>query len=145
MYPPARNSCCQVGTVAYRKKMEREIERVLMKRIEERLPANFRRKAPPNAAGPRSVGLSGRTVHNVLEDTIQYITLLRKAARETMTVSPRAEAPDSPPSHRDAMISAHSILSIELDVDDSALCQWKIRAGRVVPRTAARLQCVRVA
>ena len=44
---------------AYLKKVERDIERALIQKLDERLPAEVRSRASCNAAGARAVGLHG--------------------------------------------------------------------------------------
>jgi len=137
----------ELGSVAYRKKMEREIERALIMKIEGRLPPEFRSKASGNAAGPRSIGSHGRTLVDVLADTIRYVKFLRgqvSAPSETPSVCATAAAEASQQGaaslHKTALFNARMILCIELDIDESA-GDWTIKAGIFLMLFLARLQC----
>ena len=69
------------------RKDQRERQRRLIARLDQVLPPGAKRHTTVNGAGGRALGVSGRSLHNVLEDVLGFLRTLpeRKAPQRPAT------------------------------------------------------------
>ena len=85
-----------------RRKKKRSVQKVLLKTLDNALPREIRAAAVKNCAGSRSLGLKGRSLHNILADTVVAVRHFVKdeagqMAEQTIPSLPPLLPPDSPP------------------------------------------------
>jgi hypothetical protein len=59
------------------KRLKADFNRQLLNRLDSLLPAKFKGSAQPRCAGKRSVGNSGRSATDIMQDCLSYIKCLR--------------------------------------------------------------------
>ena len=99
-----RNKCLR----AYR---ERQQELVLQ--LDMVLPVRRQSVTDTRNIGKRALGTSGRVLHTVLEDTIEYLRGLRASGALSTAGERRTES--GPTSHREALLQSRSIFVVELE------------------------------
>ena len=60
------------------RKDQRRRQKVLIEHLDDLLPPDAKRLATTNGAGVRAIGLSGRSLHNVLHDVVDHLHALRR-------------------------------------------------------------------
>jgi len=117
MSPPVRLQTSHVNAIAdfgvliqIQRKARRKNQGDLVRALDAVLPEAFRRGMSFNGAGSRALGITGRSLHDVLEDSILTVAWLRAAKR------PRVEAVDTTPckSPRKAKTTAQAQHSADL-------------------------------
>ena len=78
-------------------------------RDDEILPKTFQSSPSPNGAGGRAVGAQGRSLHDVLNDTVRYFKHIRQDALHKAHGVERAEAV------KGSLTSAKSLLCVEVE------------------------------
>ena len=68
----------------------KRVGKELVRQLDMVLPKEFRRGMSVNGAGGRSLGITGRSLHDVLEDTVMAVARLR--GREAKSVKPHADS-----------------------------------------------------
>ena len=132
------------------RKDKRELQRRLIASLDHVLPPGAKRHTTVNGAGGRALGVSGRSLHNVLEDVLRFLrTLLKRKARQRPAASdvdattaggglPSARAIPGVPggaqldddAFRLSIMASHSLVAIEVSLPD-----WSIT--RVNPGASA--------
>jgi len=72
------------------RKKRRHVQNELVRQLDMVLPKDFRRGMSVNGAGGRSLGITGRSLHDVLEDTVMAVAQLQ--GREAKSVKPHADS-----------------------------------------------------
>ena len=136
------------------RKDQRRRQKVLIEHLDDLLPPDAKRLATTNGAGVRAIGLSGRSLHNVLHDVVDHLHALRRREAAQLTPdsaqpyvgsssgtgsqSPDDEAAAMPAvgpmethMHRCGIVSSHSLAAIELSMPDWSIARLN-PAGRAL-------------
>ena len=120
------------------RKDQRERQRRLIARLDQVLPPGAKRHTTVNGAGGRALGVSGRSLHNVLEDVLGFLRTMpeRKAPQRPATSDvdaaaaggglPSARAIPGVPrgaqldadAFRLSIMASHSLMAIEVSLPD---------------------------
>ena len=103
------------GSVTYtewrneRRKAGRRNVNVLLGRLDGTLPMPFKSLPSPNGAGGRAIGNSGRSLHDVLTDTVRYLSKLKQDnLHKEREVEPKDVV-------KRALLGATSMLCVEVE------------------------------
>jgi hypothetical protein len=112
---PNEEEYLAAGKVSYtqwrnerRKEGRRNVNKMLA-HLDEILPKTFQSSPSPNGAGGRAVGAQGRSLHDVLNDTVRYFKHIRQEALHKAHGVERAEAV------KGSLTSAKSLLCVEVE------------------------------
>jgi len=113
--PPKKEEYLAAGKVSYtqwrnerRKQGRRNVNRMLA-HLDEILPKPFQSSPSPNGAGGRAIGAQGRSLHDVLNDTVRYISNLKQDSLH------KAHGVDKADAVKQSMQSAKSMLCVEVE------------------------------
>ena len=112
---PNEEEYLAAGKVSYtqwrnerRKEGRRNVNKMLA-HLDEILPKTFQSSPSPNGAGGRAVGAQGRSLHDVLNDTVRYLQHFKQEALHKAHGVERAEAV------KGSLTSAKSLLCVEVE------------------------------
>jgi hypothetical protein len=112
---PKEEEYLAAGKVSYtqwrneRRKQGRRNMNKMLAHLDEILPKTFQSSPSPNGAGGRAVGAQGRSLHDVLNDTVRYFKHIRQEALHKAHGVERAEAV------KGSLTSAKSLLCVEVE------------------------------
>ena len=112
---PDEDEYLAAGKVSYtqwrneRRKQGRRNVNMMLAHLDEILPKTFQSSPSPNGAGGRAVGAQGRSLHDVLNDTVRYLQHFKQEALHKAHGVERAEAV------KGSLTSAKSVLCVEVE------------------------------
>jgi hypothetical protein len=112
---PKEEEYLAAGKVSYtqwrneRRKQGRRNVNMMLAHLDEILPKTFQSSPSPNGAGGRAVGAQGRSLHDVLNDTVRYLKHFKQEALHKAHGVERAEAV------KGSLTSAKSVLCVEVE------------------------------
>jgi len=112
---PDEDEYLAAGKVSYtqwrneRRKQGRRKMNSMLAHLDEILPKTFQSSPSPNGAGGRAIGAQGRSLHDVLHDTVRYFSHMKQDALHKAHGVDRAEAV------KGSLTSSKSLLCIEVE------------------------------
>lgn len=112
---PKEEEYLAAGKVSYtqwrneRRKQGRRNVNKMLAHLDEILPKTFQSSPSPNGAGGRAVGAQGRSLHDVLTDTVRYLQHIKQEALHKAHGVERAEAV------KGSLTSGKSVLCVEVE------------------------------